>query len=112
MDGRAPYTASGKVWIGESWPPVVACALLAAGAPAANAAARETGLSGAHPAAAFSSTIDAAAHADVFEPTNQVGDTTFRCMGATPTGSGTARLGKHIYVAGTPTDTFTVTGLT
>ncbi|MEY9931605.1 hypothetical protein ABH926_006254 [Catenulispora sp. GP43] len=56
-------------------------------------------------------TVDAAAHEYVFEPTNQVGDTPYRCMGATSTGPGTAILGKPFYTAGTPGDVFTVVGL-
>ena len=56
-------------------------------------------------------TVDASAHEFVFEPTNQVGDTAFRCMGATSTGPETAVLGKPFYTAGTPGDVFTVVGL-
>jgi hypothetical protein len=54
--------------------------------------------------------VDAAANQYAFEPTDQVGDTPFRVMDATFNSVGQVVLGKPFYVAGTATDTFTLTG--
>lgn len=56
-------------------------------------------------------TVDASAHQYAFGPTNQVGDTTFRCVNATSSGSGTTALGLPFYSIGAAADVFTVMGL-